>query len=110
MVYATAADVKERLDLQPSDTSQDSKINAKLTQADRIINFILKTHGLTVPVTGPEELLNMLIEIEADYAAGLFIEDRGPQWREQAALLKKRALDALDLVARSLKKGTVVVG
>ncbi|MEM7820015.1 MAG: hypothetical protein QW761_00205, partial [Candidatus Aenigmatarchaeota archaeon] len=108
--YATAADVKERLDIQIGDISQDSKINVKLTQADRIINFILKSHGVSVPVEDPVELLNILVEIEADYAAGLFIEDRGPQWRDQAAVLKKRALDALDIVVKSLRKGAVEVG
>jgi len=110
MVYATVPDVKERLDISTGDTSQDPKINAKITQADRVINFILKTHGVTVPVAEPEELVNILAEIEADYAAGLFIEDRGPQWREQANALKKRALDALDVVVKSLKRGVVELG
>ena len=57
MTYATADQVKERLDI--SDTSQDTKIAAKLTQANRIIDGKLKRFT-TVPITTPTEIVNLL--------------------------------------------------
>jgi len=109
MAYATAAQVKERLDIAAGDTSQDTKIAAKITQANSKIDWVLKQNGMTVPVTEPPGLVNHLSEIEADYAAGLFLEDRGPAWKERANALKQRALDDLEeLIELDFESGVAV--
>jgi len=107
MTYATADQVKERLDI--SDTSQDTKIAAKLTQANRIIDGKLKRFT-TVPITTPTEIVNLLAEVEADLAAGLLVEDRGPVWKDQATVFKKRADEGLEAVLSYFRQGTVIVG
>jgi hypothetical protein len=99
--------VKERLDI--SDSSQDAKITAKLTQANRILDGKLKLHT-TVPVTTPTEVVNLLTEVEADLAAGLLVEDRGPSWKDQATVFKKRADEGLETILSYFRQGTVITG
>jgi len=107
MGYATATMVKERLDI--TDASQDTKITAKLTQANRIIDGKLKSLT-TVPVTTPTEIVNLLAEVEADLAAGLLVEDRGPGWKDQATVFKKRADEGLQDVLSYFEEGVVTIG
>jgi len=110
MPYATLEMLKQRARISASDTSQDANLNAKNTQAAREIDFTLKFHGVTVPVTSPAEVLDQLKEINADLAVGYFWDEVGPLMRDQANTMFRRARDnlqkLLDLVA---KGGTVVI-
>lgn len=108
--YGTEAKVKDRLDIATADTSQATKITAKLAQANAYIEAKLTSHGAAVPVTAPADVLAALVEIESDLAAGLFLEDRGPQFKEQANRLKVRAKDDLaQLLFDHFTSGGVVV-
>lgn len=108
MPYATLDMLKQRARIAAGDTSQDANLNAKNTQAACDIDFFLKYHGLTVPVTAPAELLNQLMEINADLAVGLFWEEVGPMMQQQANQLIKRARAALQNVVDMVTKGGTV--
>ncbi|MEM3646559.1 MAG: hypothetical protein QW334_00240 [Thermofilum sp.] len=110
MTYAYPSMVKERLDTLPADSSQDVKIEAKLQQANVMINFELSFYT-SIPVSAPDVLVDMLAEVEADLAAGLFLEDRGPAMAERANVFKNRAREALDkIINLFFKRGVVETG
>lgn len=108
--YGTEAKVKGILDIATADTSQAAKITAKLAQANAYIEAKLTSHGASVPVTAPADVLAALVEIESDLAAGLFLEDRGPQFKPQANILKTRSkADLAQLIFDHFTLGGVVV-
>ncbi len=68
--YSTDADVKERLSITSS--NHDTQIGNKRDQAYALINTELDPYD-AVPLTAPTQAIS---DIEADWAAGLFYEER----------------------------------
>jgi len=95
MGYATVEMVKERLGIDPSDTSRDQVIEAKIASADAYIDNRLKPY-VEVPLAEPPQLIR---DVSADLAAALFEEDRlagGGGDPSKIHVWRRRALEALE--------------
>ncbi|WP_309492310.1 phage protein Gp36 family protein [Candidatus Hecatella orcuttiae] len=90
MGYSTLNAVKERLGIDPADTTQDTVLTNKIAAADAIIDNVLQAYT-DVPLASPPQLIQ---DISADLAAALYREDRGPP--EAGGAFRQRAEKALE--------------
>ena len=74
LTYSTRSMVKERLGIDITNNSYDSTIDSKIIAADAIIDNSLKQYTL-VPLSNPPQIIS---DISADLASGLFRQDRAP--------------------------------
>ncbi|RLI24424.1 MAG: hypothetical protein DRO52_05575 [Candidatus Hecatellales archaeon] len=99
MGYASLEMVKERLGLDPSDTSRDEVLQAKIASADAFIDNLLKPY-VEVPLANPPQMVR---DASADLAAALFEEDRlagGGGSQDKIHVWRRRALEALEAYIR----------
>ena len=66
--------VKERLGIDATNSAYDTIIDAKIDAADAIIDNSLNQYT-TVPLSNPPQIIS---DISADLASGLFRQDRAP--------------------------------
>jgi len=91
--------VKQRLEIQDSETTYDTVLDAKITAADVSIDEELREFT-SVPLSTVPQVIK---EISADWATGLFTQDRFPA-DAKGDLLIKRAKEALDrYIAKNYK-------
>ncbi|NWG09889.1 MAG: DUF1320 family protein [Nitrososphaerales archaeon] len=69
MAYCTANDVKAKLNIPVTDTSEDTAITSFIEQADSSIDALLEEKGFTVPLTTVPSIIK---HSSADLAASLF--------------------------------------
>ena len=95
MTYASASDVKWWLKHPQEDSSLDQEISEVLEAVDAEINDILSEY-LETPITD-QNLLEILADIEAQWAAGLIRQRRSaePGQEDVYVQVAKRRLDRL---------------
>jgi len=95
MTYASASDVKWWLKHPQEDSSLDQEISEVLEAVDAEINDILSEY-LETPITD-QNLLEILADIEAQWAAGLIRQRRNaePGQEDVYVQVAKRRLDRL---------------
>jgi hypothetical protein len=76
MQYCTPTETK--LVLQITESTWDTEITNCITSADALIDSLLKYHGLTVPVSTPQNIK----DTSAHFAAWLFRRRRDPAGAE----------------------------
>ena len=69
MAYCTVNDVKAKLNIPASDTSEDEAIASYIEQADAFIDALLEAKGFTVPLSPVPSIVK---HASADLAASLF--------------------------------------
>ncbi|MCP8316519.1 MAG: DUF1320 family protein [archaeon] len=74
MPYSTRNMVKERLGIDATNNSYDSIIDSKIIAADAVIDNSLKQYT-SIPLSNPPQIIS---DISADLASGLFRQDRAP--------------------------------
>ncbi len=68
-MYCTVSDVKAKLKIAESDTSEDNAISNFIEQADAFIDALLEAYGFDVPLY---PVPNIIKHASADLAASLF--------------------------------------
>lgn len=101
--YSTKADVKPILDIDATDTTYDTELDACITSADGLIDSILKFHGFTVPLTGT--IPQPVKDASRYFAASYFRERRGPSG--EVSVFYNRAMDFLNTYIQAEKEGTL---
>ena len=103
LVYSTKAEVKPILDIDASDTTYDTELDACIASADGLIDSVLKFHGFTVPLTGT--IPQNMKDASRYFAASYFRERRAPP--EEVNRLYHRAMSFLNAYVQAEKEGTL---
>ena len=103
LAYSTKSEVKSILDVDATDTTYDTELDACIASADGLIDSILKFHGFTVPLTGA--IPQNVKDASRYFAAAYFRERRGPS--SEVSVFYNRAMDFLNAYIQAEKEGTL---
>jgi len=103
LAYSSISDVKAKLNIPITDTTEDTALTNFIEQADAFIDALLEAKGLTVPLSPVPTLIK---HSSADLAASLFRFREGPPGEIRSRY--QQAKEHVDAYIAQKGKGTTI--